>query len=527
MLVTFGKFRFLFIVAVMLVLSSGFWNIRQRSQTNITGYVDPEYAYLMNSLAVSTGRPTGHWDHPGLTQQILGGLLLHTVESSSARRIENILRDPEKYIVFLEYCTLLISSFFLVWSWWHFYRATHDRTATALFVLGPLTHPEYFTQIGRLTPDYLMLALSSFLLAMVVRLLLSKASDQGTGLNVYQAMFIAVLVTLTALTKITSLFLLTFVCLITIQTFLKQHLHRRGLQVALVMLSVFGVLAGCIYLSVGGLYKMFLAYFYNWISNIAAHQDNYGSGAIGFYNWSRLPANILASIQSAPFVYAALLYGIVTTFKLDRRCKNWQVHYLPLIVLVFLHILTTLKAPQGRYLWPITPLAALLLYTPQWSLVRVQKWLRPITLLFVMMTVMAGFWSGYQAFDIRIASNKKSAEIMATSRRFACTLIDFDNVVPSVTAALFFGNNFSHRNFTTELDALYPNYFNLSSNGVAYDFARSDKADKLLKLVKSSDGDVDKYCCVVDRKDQKVMIGRFVLDRLSNVGDQLSLYHIQ
>ncbi len=525
MLVTFGKFRFLFIVAVMLVLSSGFWNIRQRSQTNITGYVDPEYAYLMNSLAVSTGRPTGHWDHPGLTQQILGGFFLRTLERNSTTQIQNVLKNPERYIVFLEYCTLLISTFLLVLSWWYFYRGTRDLIATALFMFGPFTHPEYFTQVGRLAPDFLMLALSSYLLALVVPLW--RASDRADPLKIFQTTLIAIFVTLTALTKITALFLLAFVVMAVGQLIFGQRPHLRRRHLAFAILSALSVLVTCIYISVGGLYKMFIAYFYNWISNIAAHQDNYGSGAIGFYNWSRLPANILASVQSAPFVYVALLYGIVTTFKLDRRCKNWQVHYLPLIALVFLHILTTLKAPQGRYLWPITPLAALLFYTPQWSLVRVQKWLRPITVLFVMMTVMAGFWSGYQAFDIRITSNKKSAEIMATSRRFACTLIDFDNVVPSVTAALFFGNNFSHRNFTTELDALYPNYFNLGSSGVAYDFARSDKADKLLKLVKSSDGDVDKYCCVVDRKDQKVMIGRFVLDRLSNVGDQLGLYHIQ
>lgn len=107
----FGIF-ILLVVPVILFLSS-LKTIKERDKVWYGGGYDPEYAYLMNSLNMARLKLVGHFDHPGTTAQIAGGIILKAswlIDKRGEDLTTAVLSEPEHYLRILNISSAAIGS---------------------------------------------------------------------------------------------------------------------------------------------------------------------------------------------------------------------------------------------------------------------------------------------------------------------------------------------------------------------------------------------------------------------------------
>ena len=80
--------------------------------------VDPDYAYLCNSLNIAVGQAPNHVDHPGTTLQFLGAVVITVAHpfAGKAEKIDAVLRRPEAHLHWIN--RVLGGGTQFVWYWW-------------------------------------------------------------------------------------------------------------------------------------------------------------------------------------------------------------------------------------------------------------------------------------------------------------------------------------------------------------------------------------------------------------------------
>lgn len=102
----------LLVVPIILFLSS-LKTIKERDKVWYGGGYDPEYAYLMNSLNMARLKLVGHFDHPGTTAQIAGGIILKVswlIDKRGEDLTTAVLSEPEHYLRILNISSAAIGS---------------------------------------------------------------------------------------------------------------------------------------------------------------------------------------------------------------------------------------------------------------------------------------------------------------------------------------------------------------------------------------------------------------------------------
>jgi len=131
---------------------------------------DPDYAYLFNSLSILDAVAPAHIHHPGTPVQLLGALIikfLHPFESNE-QIIGMVIENPEHYLVCISNVLIGLISVALFAAGTIFYRFTSRIVLSLLLQLSPLMFPVTIMSLGRVSPEPLLLYVSTTLVCLLI-----------------------------------------------------------------------------------------------------------------------------------------------------------------------------------------------------------------------------------------------------------------------------------------------------------------------------------------------------------------------
>lgn len=141
------------------------------------GSTDPSYAYLLSSLLAAELKVPVKTDHPGITVELVGALVLrlwHALSGSPAPLREHVLRDPEPFLAAIVGALLVAvtaASVFLGWAVW---RVTGRAWLAALAQLSPYVCFEVLRSLVQVMCEPLLLAGATVVSGLVLLTLLPE-----------------------------------------------------------------------------------------------------------------------------------------------------------------------------------------------------------------------------------------------------------------------------------------------------------------------------------------------------------------
>src|SRR5688572_3806353 len=93
----------LFLPCIYLVLHGTF--VHARGPYYLAPYLDPDYAYLCNSLNLAIGKPPYHVHHPGTSVQALGAAVITIAHpfSSKGEKIQAVITRSEQHLALINF----------------------------------------------------------------------------------------------------------------------------------------------------------------------------------------------------------------------------------------------------------------------------------------------------------------------------------------------------------------------------------------------------------------------------------------
>ncbi len=127
--------------------------------------LDPEYAYLMNSLSLTQGLPVGLYEHPGSTLEWAGAIWLYAINFLKGKEelVTEVLTRPEFYLGHMHIILLSILLATLLIAGWLTFRWTGDRVAALLMQVGILMSYTARNSFARMSPEPMLLILGIWL----------------------------------------------------------------------------------------------------------------------------------------------------------------------------------------------------------------------------------------------------------------------------------------------------------------------------------------------------------------------------
>ncbi len=439
--------------------------INWRGPYYLGGNSDPDYAYLMNSMAVRHGFPPGHWDHPGTTIQGLGGitLLLGHLGNSADQILAQVVHNPEKIMLELVWTLSVICAAIIFASGWLMTIATGNVSLGIFFQLVPFLVRSTWVQVGRLTPEILTLSLTMLLASLTFHKVYSR---RGCWYN--SPYFLGVITGLVLTTKITGLPLII----------LPLYFIRNNLR-ALIKFSVGATLCGLLVILpvINTAIKTFVYYFGHWIFTIGTHQGSYGEGSgIKALSLETVIRSLESLAISAPFLTGTLLFGIIwlIVFRYSRSVflkipENRQLLIATVLAGVGQFLMVS-KQPNIRYLIPGFVAQGLILVlalrTFKNTFIR-----GGLTLTAFFLAIWIPFVSLGGAENEKLQRDQDLALIDSTLKFAGCFEIPTYRST-SVPFALSFGNNFTGLRFSKALAEAYPDYLSYNPSEGLLDFDR-------------------------------------------------------
>lgn len=437
--------------------------------------LDPDYPYLVNSLAVRLGKIPGHWDHPGSTLQAVGGLtvLALTVGVPEDDVAYRVLGDSEWYAWIISIALIILYSIGVAYAGIIVWRATREPYSVILFQSLPFAAFSTWSALPKLSPDILTMVLGMILMAKVSPLFLRENESIPEEMPTQSVWLVGILVGLILTTKITGLSLAVIPLLIYRKS--KRHLTRFLLATALSALAILLLVQQKEIIH-------FFRYFAGWLWRLALHRGKYGSGDMGVPTVGELAGSLWQVVLSMPFI--ALVFLLMTGFLFWGFQKKqgfqgkpvWRL-FVSLMVVTCIQVLVVAKHPGDRYLIPqfaCLALAFLVFLNLVFRACRISPYRQKCTYRAVTCVVLVIFLSGplYMALDrqsgITISESKKMDAKMA---ELGCREVLFYRAT-SVRYALAFGNSYSRLQFSDPLDRLYPNYVGYDPDLGFVDFNR-------------------------------------------------------
>jgi len=125
---------------------------------------DPDYPYLLNSLALANGLDIGHADHPGASLQWLGALVLRVVHLFRAEELTtDVLSHPEFYLQAINWTLVVMFAAALTMGTIVLYRLTKSLGAAILIPATLLLSTTAREALTRVNPEPLLLSLGLLL----------------------------------------------------------------------------------------------------------------------------------------------------------------------------------------------------------------------------------------------------------------------------------------------------------------------------------------------------------------------------
>jgi hypothetical protein len=134
--------------------------------------IDPEYAYLLNSLAIAQGRSAGHTDHPGSTVQLLGAATIRAVALFGDGRVrDQVLSRPEFFLRAIQIAIVGVATMLSAVGGLLALRATGSLLAAAAVQLAPILTGAAMILMDRVEPEPLVVGLGAALAGVLLLVL--------------------------------------------------------------------------------------------------------------------------------------------------------------------------------------------------------------------------------------------------------------------------------------------------------------------------------------------------------------------
>jgi len=424
--------------------------------------LDPEYAYLLNSLRLAQFANPCHVDHPGSTLQILGAALIRVTNLFSAMEmgplVDEVLKNPEYYLnliwgaeVALYAISLLVGGFIVK-------RATRSLEAAILVQTTPFLSLTILGDMTRVSPDAL-LPTFSVVYGIAVFLLICASLNQSD--RSWFPLLFGALTGLSLATKITAapLFLIP---LIMLSGWPERLLYMFALAI-------------CFSLATFPLWGWERSiYFVDWVWRLFIHTGHYGSGEGNIVDVSGYGTALKELIVGNPIFssivlvsFAALIWG----WRRALRRRELFVHELVRVLasLVLCELAQLFMVAKHSAAHHLTPSLGLLgfnlaiiacLLQNRWQRVSFSGVIsagRVIIAVVVVAFVQVGPL-------IKLHDDKKdnvstiSEVLRELDRRYSHAMKICYYRSSSVEYALSFGNDFACSRFTKPLQELYPRF---------------------------------------------------------------------
>jgi len=445
--------------AMVLRLSSGpYW---------IGINLDPEYAYLMNSLSLTQGLPVGLSEHPGSTLQWAGAIWLYSINVLLGKDelVTDVLTRPEFYLAHMHMILLGILFFTLVMAGWLTFRWTGDRVAALLMQVGIVISYTARHALSRMSPEPLLLILGLWLAITV--LYHHHQVQQGSKKEPFWQYGL--------ITGMGMGLKLTFLPL----AFLPLVLLKRFRD----LLFYLGI-SGIVFLTLAANPLMNFTKLIKFTINSLVAREGYNrpmeAGSTKFQ--AMLDGFSLLEVNSwrleKPLFLLVLIfvtYGLLVLLVKPYREKNnntiWNVRlWIGLLLTLSGQIFLVANGPRAdlRYLCPVLGLIglqALLCWRwidgPPIPLLKAFTWGK--TTYLVVMVVLIGLTMLKLPGEYELAAaqtkNWQEANRFKTDNRLLTKATVYYYRCSSIQYALSFGHDWAQRPFSQQLSTLYPNFY--------------------------------------------------------------------
>lgn len=261
--------------------------------------VDPEMAYLYNSLAILHGHYTHFVDHPGIPLQYIGAAVIGVVSLFRTKEsiTQDVILNPDYYLHAINiFISLLL--FVAIFALGYFtYKKLKNIFAGLIIQFTPFISFAYLNTSIRLLPELLALVIVTGLFIFCLFYLFSEEEEKKKKRKyiIWLAVFAALGISL----KITFLpyVIIPFIVLSKFKEKIQYGMY-------LILFSAFFLLPA---LNRGN-------YFFSWITKNFMHSGQYGKGESNIVDVSLYKNNFIEIINNDPFyiiTLCALFVGIV------------------------------------------------------------------------------------------------------------------------------------------------------------------------------------------------------------------------
>ena len=318
---------------------------------------DPEYLYLVNSLALAESKETPTTGNPGTTLQMLGAATLkisHALDFSEKESLEiSVLKNSEYYLTIINIILIIINTCLLFIIGLTVFTLTKNIWLSLLLQFSPFLSNGTLTQgLSRISPEPLLLCAGLLFLLILVKMVFNKNLTKSAR---WYMIALALVSGFGMATK------LTFLPLLIIPLFVLQKLRNK-----IGFLFLTGISFILWTWPIIPQYKTL----FEWYYRILTHTGYYGLGNVGIINLEVYLENMTFHFLCNPLFFFIWFFaaGFILRFIWfsATRKKSWQDTSFRILVAVTVAqlcaVLIVAKYPVERYLLPALSLSGFMLF---------------------------------------------------------------------------------------------------------------------------------------------------------------------
>ena len=433
----------LVIPLILLILSRVLVNIK--GEYYLGWNLDPEYAYLFNSVNLLHLDIPGHYDHPGTTMQELGAVvilarfvLMRVFEGTPSLHLD-VITNPEAYLNWINIVLNLLIGGSLFWFGKTLYRHTGKLWLALISQTVPFLFSASVLALTRVTPEPLLI----FVGLLISTLIIHEYYSADQFFNSWRAnIFLGLLLGFGVASKVTLLPLL--ILLLASKNLRKMMIGALSTGFSFVLFTI-------------PILPKYLR-FVNWLVDLLTHDGIYGGGEAGLPELAKLFDNLLVLLGSEVqyFLWMIILLVVLVGFRSKEKQKSWWLMFL-LFLVMFGQAVVTIKHPPAHYMIPAMSLFCLL--PVLWVEFSFEKFSQSRLVLFLILgfsLISMSLVSGKEIQRI-VTYNQGAAQIdqLIETEYSSCAVADRYRS-SGLEFALSFGNDYSDDHNQVSLLSTYP-----------------------------------------------------------------------